>query len=73
MLTAKNIRTIRMLNGMRQEDLAEKTGLSFSLISSIERGVRRITCQSEKRIREALSLNDQLIQHINDIEAGIRR
>lgn len=72
MLTAKNIKTIRMLNGMRQEDLANKTGLSFSLISSIERGVRRITSQSEKRIRETLSLNDELIQQINDIEAGIR-
>jgi transcriptional regulator with XRE-family HTH domain len=72
MLTSKKVRSLRLLLGLKQQELADITGLSFSLISSIERGRRSLTTNSENRIRKALNLNEQIIQNLTEIEAGLR-
>lgn len=71
MLTGNQIRLIRHLQGLKQQELADLAGLSFSLISSIERGVRKVTPLSDNRIRNALNLNDEKLHILEVIEAGM--
>lgn len=59
------------MRGLKQQELADLAGLSFSLISSIERGVRKITQLSDNRIQNALNLNDEKLQILKAIEAGM--
>lgn len=50
----EQIRNIRKRRGMTQEALADRSGLSFSYISDVERGTRNISLDSLGRIVEAL-------------------
>lgn len=72
MLTGNQVKLIRLMRGLKQQELADKVGLSFSLISSMERGVRKVTQLSDSRIRKALNIEDKFIQELSVLEAGMR-
>ncbi len=56
MNVGKRIREIRKKHNMKLEDLAEKTGLSLSYISLIERGLKNPSLKALERIAKAFSL-----------------
>jgi transcriptional regulator with XRE-family HTH domain len=71
MLTAINISLLRQLYRISKKELAIKAGLSYSLITAIERGDRRLTEESKNSIRMAMELSDDIIMRINEIQAGL--
>lgn len=50
----KEVRKLRMNRGLSQEALAASAGLDRTFISMVERGVRKPTLDSAKRIADAL-------------------
>ena len=65
----KNIRTFRMANNLRQEDLAELTGLSANYIGMVERGEKIPSLETFITIANALKVSSDMI--LSDvIEAG---
>lgn len=56
-----NIRKYRMINRIRQEDLAEKTGLSINYIGMIERGEKAPSLHTFINIANALSVSSDMI------------
>jgi transcriptional regulator with XRE-family HTH domain len=54
---AKNIKQLRMQNGLSQEDLAELSGYHRTYIGSVERGERNITLTTLESL--ALTLNTE--------------
>ena len=59
---ADNIRTLRTVNGMTQEQLAEKAGVSMYTINSYEREIRMPTIQTVKRIADVFGMSiDRLV------------
>lgn len=70
MLTARNIQLLRQLKGISKKELSIMTFLSYSLISAIERGDRRLTEESRKRIESALKLDDEILRCITELQAG---
>jgi len=55
-LVGEQIRNIRKAKGYTQESLADKSGLSFTYISDIERGTRNISLDSLEKIIQALDI-----------------
>lgn len=53
-LIGSNIKEIRKLKKLTQEELAEKCGLQTSYVAGVERGDRNITIQSLEKIIEGL-------------------
>lgn len=53
----EEVRRLRMERGLSQEALAETAGLDRTFISMVERGVRRPTLDSAKRITDALEVS----------------
>lgn len=51
------IKALRKARGWRQEDLAEKTGLSVSIISAYEKGTRSFTYKTLAPIAKALGVD----------------
>ncbi len=63
----EQIRTIRKLKGLTQESLADRSGVSFSYISDVERGTRNISLVSLEKIMHALEINaDEIFKYDND-------
>ncbi|MCX7720256.1 MAG: helix-turn-helix domain-containing protein [Dictyoglomus thermophilum] len=56
MNVGKRIRETRKKRNMKLEDLAEKTGLSLSYISLIERGLKNPSLKALERIAKAFNL-----------------
>jgi transcriptional regulator with XRE-family HTH domain len=54
---AKNIKQLRIQNGLSQEDLAELSGYHRTYIGSVERGERNITLTTLESL--ALTLNTE--------------
>lgn len=52
----KNIKKYRIEKKLSQEDLADKTGLHRTYISSVERGQRNISLKNIEKIAEALEI-----------------
>ena len=60
----KNIRRLRVIQGLRQEDLAEKCKCTASHIGQIENGRVKPSLEMTVRIANALSATtDQLLAH----------
>lgn len=57
----KNIRTYRRFRKMRQEDLAEKTGLSANYIGMVERGEKIPALETFISIVNALDVSADMI------------
>ena len=57
----KNIRKYRLLRKMRQEDLADKTGLSSNYIGMVERGEKQLSLESFVSILNALDASADIV------------
>lgn len=53
----EEIRRLRMKRGLSQEALAANAGLDRTFISMVERGIRKPTLDSAKRISDALNVS----------------
>jgi len=62
----EEVRRLRMKRGLSQEALAATAGLDRTFISMVERGARRPTLDSAKRITDAL--NVPLVEVICSVE-----
>jgi len=79
----KRIKHQRILAGMTQEKLAEKSGISLSFLGHIERGTRKSSLDTLVKICNALkvspslllqdSLEEDLLGDNNNISASHRR
>lgn len=59
----RKIRTKRKSNGMTQEQLAEKTGISISFLGHIERGSRKASLETLVKLANTLEVSlDYLMQ-----------
>ncbi|SEL19438.1 helix-turn-helix domain-containing protein [Ectothiorhodospira marina] len=59
----ENLKRIRLLTGMTQEQLAERSGLDRTYVSSVERGKRNISLNNIFKLAEALDVTPvELIQ-----------
>ncbi len=72
-LVGEKIRMIRKSKGLTQESLGNKSQLSFSYISDVERGTRNISLESLEKIIIALEVSPSEIFAFHDIssESGI--
>lgn len=69
----KRIQRCREERGMKQEELAERTGLSSSYMSAIERGVKIPRLETFVRIANALEVtSDMLLSDVLDRGAEIK-
>ena len=57
MQLANRIRAFRKLKGFTQQELASKTGISLSVLGTIERGNRHVEDQILDKIVEALGIS----------------
>ena len=57
----KNIRNVRKAKKMRQEDLAEKTGLSVNYIGNVERGEKIPSLETFLKIVNALGVTSDVV------------
>lgn len=63
---AKNVRNLRVKNGMSQELLAEKCGLHRTYIGSIERGERNATLSTLEVLAETFNVSIALLLNNNE-------
>ena len=52
----ENLKRIRLLTGISQEQLAERAGLDRTYVSSVERGKRNISLNNIFKLAEALNV-----------------
>jgi len=65
------IREVREAKGIRKEELAAMSGLSFSLVSSVERGDHTPSLKNSRRLAEALGVSvDDLFPPAESAEVG---
>lgn len=57
----KNIRNVRKAKKMRQEDLAERTGLSVNYIGNVERGEKIPSLETFLNIINALGVTSDIV------------
>ena len=57
----KNIRKFRLVKKLRQEDLAEKTGLTANYIGMVERGEKIPSLETFIKILNALSVSGDMV------------
>lgn len=57
--------TIRKLNGLTQQDMADRLGVSRSLIMKIENGDRALTADVRNKLMNNLTLTPELLAEIN--------
>lgn len=63
-MTAEQLRLIRSLNGMTQQEFADRLNLSRPLITMIERGERRLTDATKRRVMEAFGLDAEKLAQL---------
>lgn len=56
MIVGENIRKCRKKQGLTQKELAEKLGVSYTVISQYERGIRYPKLETIKKIVDALNI-----------------
>ncbi|PFH92638.1 helix-turn-helix transcriptional regulator [Bacillus sp. AFS088145] len=76
-LVGTKVRYFRKLNGLTQEELAEKADVHYTYIGGIERGERNISLETLEKICIALNVSPSLIFHqdslsfsANDLDRG---
>lgn len=57
----KNIRRFRLMKKLRQEDLAERTGLSINYVGALERGEKTPSLETFIQILNALGVSADMI------------
>ncbi len=56
---ARNLREVRVKQGLSQEELADIAGLHRTYVGSVERGERNISIDNMGRLASALNINIQ--------------
>lgn len=67
-LVGNNIKELRKLKKLTQEELAEKCGLQTSYLAGVERGDRNITIQTLEKITEGLEETPSTIFKFNTLD-----
>lgn len=60
MMIGEKLRKIRKMKKMTLKDLSEKTGVSISFLSQVERNKCSVTLESLRKISDALNVNPSL-------------
>ena len=66
-MTSEMIRFIRQTRGLTLREFAATVGCSYSYISLIESGGRRVTPRLERKIRQAFDLSDEKLIAIRSV------
>jgi transcriptional regulator with XRE-family HTH domain len=66
-LVGLNIREIRKMHKMTQEELAERSGLQTSFLAGVERGERNITLETLEKIISGLEVNASTLFNLNNV------
>lgn len=67
-LVGINIREIRKMRNLTQEELAEKSGHQTSFLAGVERGERNITLQTLEKIINGLQVDPKSIFNFTDLD-----
>lgn len=59
MIFARNLKELRVRQGLSQEELADIAGLHRTYVGSVERGERNISLDNMDRLASALKINIQ--------------
>ena len=51
-----HLRSLRTKAGMSQEELADKSGIHVTYLSSVERGLRNLSIRNVRRLAQALGV-----------------
>ncbi len=71
MSIGENIKNLRLLNDMTQEQLGSKVGVTISMISQIERGTKAVTLPLGKQIAEVFNCKvDDLFNEVGSVLNG---
>ena len=71
MSIGENIKNLRLLNDMTQEQLGTKVGVTISMISQIERGTKVVTLPLGKQIAEVFGCKvDDLFNEVGSVLNG---
>lgn len=70
-LVGEQLRALRKSKGLTQEEVADKSGLSFSYISDVERGTRNISMESFEKITTALDITPGEVFSFKNIDPTI--
>lgn len=71
MSIGENIKNLRLLNDMTQEQLGNKVGVTISMISQIERGTKAVTLLLGKQIAEVFGCKvDDLFNDVGSVSNG---
>jgi transcriptional regulator with XRE-family HTH domain len=68
MVTATTIRVVRSYLNISQGELAVKMGVSKSLVSSVENGIKRITPDFVRRFKQATNITDAVLIDIQYVQ-----
>lgn len=71
MITASTVRIVRAFFNLSQSELAERMGVSVSLISSVEKGTKRITSDFVRRFKRAVGITDAVLIDIAYLQGQI--
>ncbi|MDQ6598074.1 helix-turn-helix transcriptional regulator [Bacillus salipaludis] len=71
MLTATTIRVVRAYLNLSQGELANRMGVSISLVSAVEKGTKRITPEFAKRFKRAVGITDAVLMDIGFVKSII--
>jgi transcriptional regulator with XRE-family HTH domain len=67
-LVGMNIREIRKMKELTQDELSEKSGLQTSFLAGVERGERNITLETLDKILSGLEVDPKTAFSFSDIE-----
>lgn len=70
-IVAKNIKALRLENGLSQKDLADKTGLTIRYISRLENTSPNITLEVIEKLAQGLSVPPATILNTGTNFSGI--
>jgi transcriptional regulator with XRE-family HTH domain len=66
-LVGLNIREIRKMKKLTQEELSEKSGLQTSFLAGVERGERNITLETLDKIINGLEMDPKTVVSFNTL------
>ncbi|TKC14368.1 helix-turn-helix domain-containing protein [Robertmurraya kyonggiensis] len=67
-LVGINIREIRKMHKLTQEELSEKSGLQTSYLAGVERGERNITLETLEKILSGLEVDARTVFSFNNVD-----
>ena len=71
-IIGNNLKAYRVQNGLTQEALAEKAGISATFYANIERGAKGMSIPTLKRLSEAMEISTDYLLHEGDSEIRLK-